>query len=107
MLAGLLLAAFAPAYYFAARIAGYREFLYPALLLVLAYHLLLHGMGVAVARQPICSLIPIGLIYLGVLQGRPRRGHLRNLPQNGTRKGKLSQNALSPRASLSPAQLTI
>lgn len=74
ILAGLLLAAFAPAYYFAARITRYREFLYPAvLLLVLAYHLVLHGAGVALALQPLGSLIAVAVIYLAAVRGLPRK----------------------------------
>lgn len=74
VLAGLLLVAFAPAYYFAARITGYRQFLYPAVLLtVLAYHLLLHGAVLVLAGQPLAALVPMAAIYLAAVSGLPRR----------------------------------
>lgn len=73
VIAGLLLLAFAPTYYFAARITGYRQFLYPAgLLAVLAYQLLLHGAGLPLAWQPLSALLPIALIYLAAQTGVPR-----------------------------------
>ncbi len=63
-IAGLLLAAFAFPYYTAARITGERQFLYPAVLLpVLAYHLLLHGMGIAPELHPLFALLPVAVIY--------------------------------------------
>jgi len=63
-IAGLLLAAFAFPYYTAARITGERQFLYPAVLLVvLAYHLFLHGTGIAPALQPLFALLPVAVIY--------------------------------------------
>lgn len=72
--AGLLLAAFAPAYYAAARVTGYRHFLYPAvLLLVLAYHLLLHAAGVPPALQPLCALLPVALLTAAARRGMPAR----------------------------------
>jgi len=62
-LAGVLLAAFAVPYYAATRITGYRQFLYPSvLLLVLAYHLLLYGAGLPPALQPLAALAPVAII---------------------------------------------
>jgi hypothetical protein len=73
VLAAVLLAAFAPCYYFAAKITGYRQFLYPSVLLtVLAYQLLLHGAGLPVAWQPISLLIPVAAIYLAARTRVPR-----------------------------------
>jgi nitrate/TMAO reductase-like tetraheme cytochrome c subunit len=73
-IAGLLLAAFAFPYYTAARITGERQFLYPAvLLLVLAYQLLLHGMGIAPALQPLFALLPLAVIYTVASQSLARR----------------------------------
>ncbi len=63
-IAGLLLGAFAVPYYAAARITSERRFLYhAALLLVLAYHLLLYGAGIAPALQPLFALVPVAFIY--------------------------------------------
>lgn len=74
VLAAVLLAAFAPCYYFAARITGYRQFLYPSVLLaVLAYQLLLDGAGLPLAWQPFSLLIPVAVIYLAARAGVPRR----------------------------------
>jgi len=73
VLAAVLLAAFAPCYYFAAKITGYRQFLYPSVLLaVLAYQLLQYGAGVSPAWQPFSLLIPVAVIYLAARTGVPR-----------------------------------
>jgi len=72
LLAGVLLAAFAVPYYAAARITGYRQFLYPSvLLLVLAYHLLLHGAGLPPSLQPLAALAPVAVISLIAARNRP------------------------------------
>jgi nitrate/TMAO reductase-like tetraheme cytochrome c subunit len=68
VLAGLLLAVFAAPYYAAARVTGYRQFLYPCIwLLVLAYQLELHGAGLPLQFQPLAALVPVVLIgFAGV-----------------------------------------
>jgi len=72
-LAGVLLAAFAPFYYFAARTTGHRLFLYPlVLLLVTAYHLFLYAVGVPVAWLPLCSLAAVAAVYTLAHKGYPR-----------------------------------
>jgi len=72
-LAGVLLAAFAPVYYFAGRTTGHRLFLYPVvLLLVTAYHLLLYAAGVPAAWLPLCSLAAVAVIYALARRGYPR-----------------------------------
>src|ERR1039458_5529898 len=72
-LAALLLVAFAPAYYLAARTTGQRQFLYPAvLLLVLAYQLLLRAAGLPDPWQPLGAVLPLALIYLAARAGIPR-----------------------------------
>jgi len=69
LLAGLLLAAFAAPYYAATRITGYRQFLYPSvLLLVLAYHLLLDAAGLPPALQPLAGLVPV--VVIGIIAAR-------------------------------------
>ena len=74
VLAAVLLAAFAPCYYFSARITGYRQFLYPSVLLaVLAFQLLQYGAGLPQAWQPFSLLIPVAVIYLAARAGLPRR----------------------------------
>ncbi len=73
MVAGLLLAACAPAYYVAARVTGFRQFLYPGLLLwVLAFHLLLYAAGLPAARHPLAALVPIAVFVLAARAGIPR-----------------------------------
>lgn len=72
-LAGVLLAAFAPLYYFAGRTTGHRIFLYPVvLLLITAYHLLLYAAGVPPAWLPLCSLAVVGVVYALARSGYPR-----------------------------------
>ena len=93
-IAGLLLAAFAAPYYTAARITGERRFLYPAvLLLVLAYHLLLHGMGIAPALQPLFALLPVAFIYTIAGQNllhRPERASQALYGANGVLIGAMA-----------------
>lgn len=73
ILAGALLIAFAPAYYFAARITDHRQFLYPAVLLpVVAYHLWLYGAGLPAQSQPLLAVLPLVAIYLMVRAAVPR-----------------------------------
>jgi len=73
-IAGLLLAAFAFPYFAAARIMGERQFLYPAvLLLALAYHLLLFGLGIAPPFQPLFALLPVAVIHTIASQNPPSR----------------------------------
>ncbi|HXZ40571.1 MAG TPA: hypothetical protein VEG68_07510, partial [Terriglobales bacterium] len=72
VLAAVLLAAFAPCYYFAAKITGYRQFLYPSVLLtVLAFQLFQYGAGLPLAWQPLSLLIPVAVIYLAAWAGVP------------------------------------
>src|ERR1017187_4696969 len=93
-IAGLLLAAFAFPYYTAARITGERQFLYPAVLLVvLAYHLLLHGMGIAPALQPLFTLLPLAVIYTIAsrnLLNRPERANQALYGANGMLIGAMA-----------------
>lgn len=64
LLSALLIAAFVPVYVFAARLTGSRYFIYPfLLLLVLAYNLLVYGLGAAPSSLPIFSLLPLAVIY--------------------------------------------
>ena len=64
LLAAALLALFAPAYWAAARATGHREFLYPAvLLLVLAYHLAIYAWGVPLELHPLALLVPVAVFW--------------------------------------------
>ncbi len=72
--AGLLLAAFAPAYLAAARISGYRQFLCPAaLLLVVGWQLVLHGAGLPLHLQPLFAVIPVAFFAAAAEQGWVRK----------------------------------
>ncbi len=65
ILSGVLLGLVSPVYYIAARVTGHRQFLHPSMLLgVLAFQLLAYGAGVPLARQPLVSLAPLGLMLL-------------------------------------------
>ncbi len=64
LVAAGLLALFAPAYWAAARVMAHREFLYPAvLLLVLAYHLAIYAWGVPLELHPLALLVPIAILW--------------------------------------------